>query len=52
MPKKPDPRKIKSHRVYTCEEAAIALGIHKQTVIRWIKSGGLARSTFGHSGRQ
>jgi excisionase family DNA binding protein len=38
MPKKPDPRRIKAHRVYTVAEVAQALGLHRQTVLRWIKS--------------
>lgn len=41
MPRKPDPRRIKRHRVYTVAEAAEALGLHRQTVLRWIKAGGL-----------
>lgn len=41
MPKKPNPRRIKLHRVYTPAEAAEALELHKQTVLRWIKVGGL-----------
>ncbi len=42
MPKKPNPARIKRHRVYTVWEVGEALGLHRQTVIRWIKSGGLA----------
>lgn len=41
MAKKPDPRRIKSHLVYTAAEIAEALGLHRQTVLRWIKSGKL-----------
>lgn len=41
MPKKPNPARIKRHQVYTPWEAAEALGLHRQTVIRWIKSGSL-----------
>jgi excisionase family DNA binding protein len=41
MPKKPSPRLIKTHRVYTPVEAASALGVHKQTILRWIKNKGL-----------
>jgi Helix-turn-helix domain len=36
-----DPRRIKTHFSYTVEEAADALGVHKNTVRMWIK-GGLA----------
>jgi excisionase family DNA binding protein len=45
MPRKPDPRRIKRHRVYSVAEAAEALGMHRQSVLRWIKSGGLAAET-------
>ena len=41
MPKKPSPNRIKTHRVYTVWEAAIALDLHRQTIVRWIKSGNL-----------
>lgn len=41
MPKKPDPGRIKRHRVYAVSEAASALGVHRQTVIRWIGDHGL-----------
>ena len=41
MPKKPDPRRIKKHRVYTPFEAAEALSVHTQTLLRWIKAGAL-----------
>jgi excisionase family DNA binding protein len=37
----PDPRKVKLHRPYEVEEAAIALGVHKRTIQRWIKFDGL-----------
>jgi excisionase family DNA binding protein len=36
------PNRIKTHRVYTVWEAADALGRHRQTIIRWIKSEALA----------
>lgn len=45
MPKKPDPRRIKRHRVYSVAEAAEALGMHRQSVLRWIKAGELAADT-------
>lgn len=32
---------IKRHRIYTVWEAAEALGVHRQTAIRWIKDKGL-----------
>ncbi len=41
MPKKPSPNLIKKHRVYTVWEAADSLGVHRQTVIRWIGNAGL-----------
>ncbi|MCP4183402.1 MAG: helix-turn-helix domain-containing protein [Hyphomicrobiales bacterium] len=41
MPKKPSPNLIKKHRIYLPWEAANALGMHKQSVIRWIKDKGL-----------
>ncbi len=41
MPKKPSPFRIKKHRIYTIWETAEALGVHRQTVIRWIKGQGL-----------
>lgn len=35
----PDRRAIKQHYSYTAEEAALALGVAKGTVRRWLKSG-------------
>lgn len=37
----PDPRKIKLHRPYEVGEAAITVGVHKHTILRWIKFDGL-----------
>ncbi len=37
--RRPDTRKIKSHRTYRPDEAARVTGINKQTVHRWIKAG-------------
>ena len=34
-----NPRRVKIHRNYTVDEAARLLGIHKNTVRAWIKSG-------------
>jgi excisionase family DNA binding protein len=45
MSRKPDPRRIKRHRVYTVAEAAEALGLHRESVRRWIKVGRLAAET-------
>ena len=45
MAKKFPAQKIKSHRVYDTWEVAYALGCHKQTVLRWITSGGLHAET-------
>lgn len=47
MPKKPSPTLIKKHRIYTVWEAADALGIHRQTIIRWIKDKGLVADRRG-----
>ncbi len=45
MPRRPSPSRIKTHRVYTPWEAANALGVHRQTVRRWIKDKGLPADT-------
>lgn len=37
--------RIKSHRVYCVWDVSDALGCHRQTVIRWIKGGGLEADT-------
>lgn len=37
--------RIKTHQIYSVWEAANALGKHRQTVIRWIKTGGLVADT-------
>ena len=34
-----DARRVKIHRSYTIEEVARCLGVHKNTVSRWLKSG-------------
>ena len=47
MPKKPSPNLIKKHRVYTPWEASNALGVHRQTVLRWIKGKGLVADKAG-----
>ena len=39
MPKRVNPRRVKIHRSYSVEEAAIVLGTHKQTVRNWLKAG-------------
>ncbi|UUV05881.1 helix-turn-helix domain-containing protein [Ruegeria sp. YS9] len=41
MARRPSPARIKTHRVYEVWEAAGALGVHRQTVIRWIRQHGL-----------
>lgn len=41
MSKRSSPSRIKTHRVYTAWEAANALGVHRQTVLRWINLKGL-----------
>jgi hypothetical protein len=35
--RRPNHRRVKIHRSYTVEGAAIALGIHRNTVRRWLK---------------
>lgn len=45
MPKKPSPHRVKRHREYTPFEAAEALDLHRQTVIRWIRHHGLVADT-------
>ena len=42
MPKHPSPQRVKRHQIYTVWEAADAVGVHRQTVIRWIKDKGLS----------
>jgi len=37
MPKSLNPNRVKIHRNYTVEEAALVLGVHKNTVRAWIK---------------
>lgn len=39
MPKQVNPNRVKTHRSYTVEEAAAVIGVHKNTVRQWIKSG-------------
>ena len=43
--RKIDPRRIKIHFSYGVSEAATLLGVHKNTVKQWIKTGGLAALT-------
>ena len=45
MPKNPSPQRVKRHQIYTVWEAADAVGVHRQTVIRWIKNKGLSADT-------
>lgn len=35
----PNPRRVKTHRNYTVEEAAALLGVHKNTVREWLRRG-------------
>jgi hypothetical protein len=39
VPKSPSPLRVKVHRNYTVEEAAKRVGVHKNTVRRWLKEG-------------
>ncbi len=41
MPRRPNYRKVRSHQVYTTAEAAEKLGVHRQTVRRWVCDCGL-----------
>lgn len=43
--RRPDWRRIKSKLSYTIEEAARALGLHRNTVRHWVKKGGLPALT-------
>ena len=45
MPKRPAHHRVKVHEVYTIFEAASTLGVHRQTVTRWIKKSGLKAAT-------
>lgn len=45
MARRASPRLVKTHRNYTCHEAAKLLGVNKRTVAAWIKSGGLPALT-------
>ena len=37
--RRPDPRRLKKHRLYTYGEAALLLGVHKNTVRNWVEAG-------------
>jgi excisionase family DNA binding protein len=39
MTRRYDLRRVKIHRSYTISEAALLLGVHKHTIIRWIAAG-------------
>ena len=41
MARLPSPNEIKTHNIYTAWEAAEALGMHRQTIVRWINDKGL-----------
>lgn len=41
MAGKPNWQRVKTHRSYTYEEAARALGLHKNTVMGWVRRGEL-----------
>lgn len=45
MPRRPNPRKVRSHGVYTVQELAEALGVHQITIRRWIHQDGLPAVT-------
>jgi excisionase family DNA binding protein len=39
VPRRPNPQRVKLHRSYSVDEAAKCLGVHKNTVRRWLKNG-------------
>ncbi len=41
MPKRPAHQRVKKHEVYSLAEAAEVVGVHRQTVARWVRTGGL-----------
>lgn len=41
----PSPNRVKGNRVYTIHEASLAIGVHKNTIARWIKDGFLEAVT-------
>ncbi len=45
MPKRPPHHLIKRNMVYSVAEAAAVLGMHRQTVTRWIREHGLPAAT-------
>ena len=45
MPRRSNYRKVRSHQVYNVVEAAEELGVHRQTVRRWVRACGLAATT-------
>jgi excisionase family DNA binding protein len=45
MPKRPAHHRVKQHLVYSVGEAAEVVGVHRQTVIRWIRINGLPAET-------
>jgi len=45
MARKASPARIKTHQVYSAGELASALGVHRQTILRWVKEKGLKADT-------
>lgn len=41
----PSPNRVKGNRVYTIHEASLAIGVHKNTIARWIKGDCLEATT-------
>ena len=47
MPKQPAHHRVKRHEVYTLAEAAATVGVHRKTVARWVRDGGLLADRSG-----
>lgn len=45
MPRNLSPQRIRTHLVYTVAEAAERLGVHRKTVLAWIRNHGLIAET-------
>jgi excisionase family DNA binding protein len=45
MPQRPAHHRVKQHLVYSVGEAVEVLGVHRQTVVRWIRIDSLPADT-------
>lgn len=45
MPKRPAHHRVKRHEVYSLAEAGETAGVHRKTVARWVRDGGLPADT-------